>query len=154
MAAKITAFVFVVLLVMGAFLPGCSKQDVLDVYGDLVAAAGNVGLTSSLSLKGEREFGTDKYTGTYAAQYEDFTGEECPFGGTMLEKRDQEHVAVTVTIEGEGGAKLVWNCGADNPVVIADGEGTYTETAYLAPGSNYFNLEFDRFTGSVELEIE
>ena len=154
MAARITAFLFVVLLVMGAFLPGCGKQDVLDVYGDLVALAGNVGLTGSLKLKGERTFGADKYTGTYTASYEDFTGQECPFGGTMLEKRAQEHVEVTIAIDGEGDARLVWMCGADSPVTIADGPGEYTETAYLAPGSNYFNLEFDHFTGSVELQIQ
>ena len=152
--AKLTAFLFVALLLMGAFLPGCSKDTVMDVYGDLVAAAGNVGLTASFRLQGERTFGADKYTGTYKADYEDFTGQECPFGGTMLEHRAQEHVEVTVSIEGEGDAKLVWMCGADGPVTVADGPGAYTETAYLAPGSNYFNLEFDHFTGTVELEIK
>lgn len=154
MAARITAFLFVALLMLGAFLPGCSKDGVMDLYGQAVALAGNVGLTGTLSLKGERTFGADKYTGTYTASYEDFTGRECPFGGTMLEHRTQEHVEVTVTIKGEGDAKLIWMCGADSPVTIADGEGEYTETAYLAPGSNYFNLEFDRFTGSVELTIK
>ena len=83
--AKITAFVFAVLLLAGTLLPGCSKDEMLDVYGGLVAAAGNIGLDGSLTLKGERTFGADKYTGTYSAEYEDFTGEEHPFGGTMLE---------------------------------------------------------------------
>ncbi len=152
--AKITAFFFVVLLVMGAFLPGCSKDTVMDLYGQAVSLAGNVGLSSSLSLQGERTFGGDKYTGTYTAQYEDFTGRECPFGGTMLEHRAQEHVEVTIAIDGEGSAKLIWMCGADSPVTIADGPGEVTETAYLAPGSNYFNLELDHFTGSVELTIK
>ena len=152
--AKITAFLFVALLLMGAFLPGCSKDTVMDLYGQAVALAGNVGLTGTLKLKGERTFGADKYTGTYTAEYEDFTGRECPFGGTMLERRAQEHVEVTVTIDGEGDAKLIWMCGADSPVTIADGPGEVTETAYLAPGSNYFNLEFDHFTGDVTLTIK
>ena len=152
--ARIAAFLFVILLLAGALLPGCSKDTVMELYGQAVALAGNVGLTSSFQLQGEREFGADRYTGTYRAEYEDFTGQECPFGGTMLEHRAQEHVEVTVSIEGEGDAKLVWMCGADGPVTVADGEGTVTETAYLAPGSNYFNLEFDHFTGSVELEIK
>ena len=154
MRAKTTAFALALLLLAGALLSGCVKDEVLDAYGDLVALAGNVGLTSSLSLQGERTFGADKYTGTYTAEYEDFTGRECPFGGTMLERRTQEHVEVTVTIKGEGEARLVWDCGADSPVTIADGPGEYAETAYLAPGSNYFNLDFDRFTGTVELEIK
>ncbi len=151
---RVTLISFVLLLLAGTLLPGCSKDQALDVYGAAVAAVGNIGLDSDFTLKGERAFGADKYTGTYTAAYEDFTGEECPFGGTMLERRENEHVAVTVTIEGEGGAKLVWNCGAEDPVTLADGEGTFTETAYLAPGSNYFDLQFDHFTGSVDLTIE
>ena len=143
-----------VLLLAGLLLPGCSKDEVLDLYGTAVAVAGNVGLDSFLTLKGDREFGEDRYTGTYKAEYEDFTGQECPFGGTMLRQRKEEHVTVTCTIECDSGeAKLVWNCGADEPVVLAEGEGTFTETVYLTPGSNYFDLRFDGFTGSVELEI-
>lgn len=146
--------VLALLLLAGMVLSGCSKDQVMDVYGAAVAAFGNVGLDSSLTLRGDREFGVDKYTGTYTAEYEDFTGEECPFGGTFLEKREQEHVTVTCAIERVSGeASLVWNCGAAEPVVLAQGEGEFTETAYLAPGSNYFDLEFDDFTGSVELTI-
>lgn len=152
--AKITALVFVVLLLAGALLPGCSKDDVMNVYGTAVSVAGNVGLDASLFLQGQRQFGQDKYTGTYTASYQAFTGTEHLFGGTMLEKRDQEHVKVTVTIDGEGGAKFIWMCGADGRVTVADGPGEYTETAYLAPGSNYFNLELDGFTGDVEIEIQ
>ena len=152
--AKITAFLFVLLLLAGALLPGCSKEDILGVYGSAVSAVGNIGLDAEMVLKGDREFGEDKYTGVYTADYEDFTGTEHLFGGTMLERRAQEHVEVTITIDGEGGAKLIWMCGADSPVTVADGPGEYTQTAYLAPGSNYFNLELDHFTGSVALEIE
>ncbi len=153
--AKLTALVFVLLLLAGTLLPGCSKSEMLDVYGDLVSAAGNIGLSSSLSLKGEREFGADKYTGTYRADYEDFSGEECPFGGTMLERRTQEHVEVTCTITRDTGtARLTWNSGADGVVTLADKAGEHTQTIYLAPGSNYFNLTFDHFSGRVELTIE
>lgn len=141
-------------LLAGLLLAGCGKDQVLDAYGAAVAVLGNVGLDSSLTLQGDREFGEDKYTGTYTAEYEAFTGEECPFGGTALEKRENEHVTVTCTIECTAGtAKLVWNCGAAEPVALAEGAGTFTETVYLAPGSNYFNLEFEAFTGSVALEI-
>ncbi len=152
---RVTAICFIILLLTGALLPGCSKDVVLDVYGSAVAAAGNVGLTSGLFLKGDRTFGADKYTGTYKADYNDFTGQECPFGGTMLEQRAQEHVTVTCSVECVSGeAALVWNCGADDPVVIADGEGTFEQTVFLTPGSNYFDLTFDGFTGSVALTIE
>lgn len=152
---KLTVVVFTLLLLAGVLLPGCSKEQVLDVYSDAVELAGNVGLTNGLFLEGKREFGEDRYTGTYKVDYVNYTGEECPFGGTMLDKRAQEHVEVTCTVESQGGAvSLVWNCGGADPVVLAEGDGTFTETCYLAPGSNYFNILCEDFTGSVDLTIE
>ena len=142
---KLTVVVFTLLLLAGVLLPGCSKEQVLDVYSDAVELAGNVGLTSGLFLEGKREFGEDRYTGTYKVDYVNYTGEECPFGGTMLDKRAQEHVEVTCTVESEGGA---------DPVVLAEGAGTFTETCYLSPGSNYFNILCEDFTGSVDLTIQ
>ena len=153
---RITAVIFIILLLAGALLPGCGKDEILAVYGDLVSAAGNLGLDSEWTLQGERTFGEDRYTGTYTAQYEDFTGQECPFGGTALERRENEHVRVTCSVQGTGTARLEWNCGYDTAVVLADtaGEDTCDEVIYLAPGSNYFNLVCEGFTGSVELTIE
>ena len=92
---KLTVVVFTLLLLAGVLLPGCSKEQVLDVYSDAVELAGNVGLTNGLFLEGKREFGVDRYTGTYKVDYVNYTGEESPFGGTMLDKREQEHVEVT-----------------------------------------------------------
>lgn len=153
---RITAAIFTLLLLAGLLLPGCSKDQILDAYGTVVSLAGNVGLDTSLTLQGERTFGADKYTGAYTARYEDFTGQECPFGGTALERREGEHVTVTCSLQGDGSARLEWNCGYDTAVILADtaGEASCEETIYLAPGSNYFNLVFEGFTGSVELTIE
>ena len=153
---RITAAIFTLLLLAGLLLPGCSKDQILDAYGTVVSLAGNVGLDTALTLQGERTFGEDKYTGTYTARYDGFTGEECPFGGTALERREGEHVTVTCALEGDGSARLEWNCGYDTAVVLADtaGEASCDETVYLAPGSNYFNLVCEDFTGSVTLTIK
>ena len=152
---KITVILCLLALMAGCLLPGCSKDEILDVYGDVVAAVGNVGLTADFALKGEREFGEDKYTGTYEAGYEDFSGEEGLFGGTMLERRESEHVTVSGSIRREAGqGKLTWNCGAAEPVVVAQGEGDFSKTVYLSPGSNYFNFTAEGFTGSLTLKIE
>ncbi len=153
---KLTAIVFMLLLLAGALLPGCDKEQILDLYGSVVEAAGNVGLDTALTLKGERSFGRDKYTGTYSAGYEDFTGEEALFGGTALERRENDHVTVVCTLEGTGSARLEWNCGAADAVILADTqeEASCDKTVYLGPGSNYFNLVCEGFTGSVDLKIE
>ena len=152
---KVTVILCVLALMAGCLLPGCSKDEILDVYGDVVAAVGNVGLTADFALQGEREFGEDKYTGTYEAEYQDFSGEEGLFGGTMLERGENEHVTVAGSIRCEAGqGKLVWNCGAAEPVVVAEGEGEFSKTVYLSPGSNYFNFKAEGFTGNLELAIE
>ena len=152
---KTTVFVFVLLLLAGTLLPGCSKAQVLDAYDSVVRAAGNLGLTSAITLKGEREFGEDRYTGTYEVDYVNFMGEESIFGGTALTWRSREALTVTWTIDGtEGTARLVWNCGADEPVVLTETYGSDVQVIYLAPGSNYFNVECENFTGRIELTIE
>lgn len=152
---KITAIVFTALLLSGIFLPGCSQDSVLSAYNTVVETVGNFGLTSSLTLKGERAFGADDYTGTYKADYVNFTGEEYLFGGTTLEHREEEAVTVTCTLTGSSGrAVLLWNCGSNTAVTLLEADGDCSETVYLAPGSNYFNIECENFTGSIDLTIE
>ena len=152
---KIAVILCLLALMAGCLLPACSKEAVLDVYGSAVEALGNVGLTAGIALEGERKFGEDKYTGSYRADYVNYTGDEGLFGGTMLEKREEEHVTLSGSIRCEAGtAKLVWNCGEAKPVTVAEGEGAFSRTVYLSPGSNYFNFTADGFTGSLDLKIE
>ena len=46
-------------------LSGCSKDEILDHYNNIVQSAGAIELTGKLSLKGTKEKGIDDYTGTY-----------------------------------------------------------------------------------------
>ena len=57
-------------------LTGCSKDQVLGRYNEVLQAAGEATLTGSGDLEGERSFGADHYVGSYAADYEGFSGEE------------------------------------------------------------------------------
>ncbi len=152
---KLTAIVFILLLMAGALLPGCSHQDLVDGYDTVIQLAGNLGLTASRYLQGDRDFGPDKYTGTYTADYEDYTGTEYVFGGTALTRREGETLAIRCAIEARSGKlRLDWNYGAWEPVTLLDGAGTYEDIIYLSPGSNYFALVGEGFTGSVELTME
>ena len=62
------------------------KDAILDAYSSLVDTVGSWALTLEGSLQGERVPGEDDYTGTYAADYEDFSGTELLFGGTTLDR--------------------------------------------------------------------
>lgn len=57
-------------------LSGCSKDEILDHYNNIVQSAGAIELTGKSSLEGTKEKGIDDYTGTYTADYEDFSDTE------------------------------------------------------------------------------
>ena len=55
---------------VGSFmLAGCSKDEILNHYHNIVQSAGSIELTGKSSLQGEKEKGIDDYTGTYTADY-------------------------------------------------------------------------------------
>ena len=68
-------------------ISGCSKDEILNHYNNIVQSAGVIELTGKLSLEGTKEKGIDDYTGTYTADYENFSDSEYLFGGTSI-KRD------------------------------------------------------------------
>ena len=84
-------------------LAGCSKDQVLGRYNEILQAAGEATLTGSGDLEGERSFGADHYVGSYAADYEGFSGEEVLFGGTALEREGGDEITVSCQIESTDG---------------------------------------------------
>ena len=81
------------------------KDTLVGTYGSLVDVAGSWALTPARSLQGERIPGEGEYTGTYEADYEDFSGTELLFGGTTLDREAGNTVEVTCSLiieEGEG----------------------------------------------------
>ncbi len=76
------------LILLGAsVLSGCTKDEFLDQYNNIVQSAGSIALTGNLSLQGTKEKGIDDYTGSYTANYEDFSDTEYLFGGTSIKEK-------------------------------------------------------------------
>ena len=70
-------------VLLGSFmLSDCSKDEILDHYNNIVQSAGAIELTGKSSLEGTKEKGIDDYTGTYTADYEDFS-RMIPTGGSV-----------------------------------------------------------------------
>ena len=107
-----------------SILSGCTKDEVLDQYNNIVQSAGSIALTGNLSLQGTKEKGIDDYTGSYTADYEDFSDTE------------------------------FWISGADEAVTLLETTGTYSDTITLPEGGNYIGIECENFTGSIELNME
>ncbi len=96
---KIFSLVLVCTLAIGLFLTGCSKDEILDQYNNVVQSAGNTALISDFSLKGDRTYGDDCYTGTYTADYKDFSKTEYLFGGTSIELENGKDISVSCDLE-------------------------------------------------------
>lgn len=147
---------FVSLLLMSCLLfTGCSKDEILGHYNNVIQSVGNVELTDNLSLKGTRIYGVDHYTGTYVADYHNFLKIEYLFGGTSIDREAGKDISVTCSVEiTNGTAKVFWISGSDDPVILIETDGTYSDTITLPDGGNYIGIECDEFTGSIDLSIE
>ncbi len=143
------------LLVFSLALVGCSKDEILDQYNNVVQSAGNVALTSDFSLKGNRTYGDDCYTGTYKADYKDFSKTEYLFGGTSIERENGKDISVSCDLEiTEGTAQVFWVSGSDDPIILLEATGNYSETITLPEGGNYIGVIGKNFTGHLEMNIE
>lgn len=63
-------FLSLILILIGvSTLSGCTKDEILNHYNNVVQSAGSIELTGKLSLQGKKEKGIDDYTGSYQADY-------------------------------------------------------------------------------------
>ena len=136
-------------------LSGCTKDEILNHYNNIVQSAGSAELTGNLSLQGEKEKGIDDYTGSYQADYKDFSDTEYLFGGTSIKREAGKEISITCNLEvDEGTAKVFWSSGAEEPVTLIETTGEYQDTITLPDGGNYIGIECENFTGNIKLEIE
>lgn len=144
------------LIILGVFvLSGCTKDEVLKQYNNIVQSAGSIALTGNSSLQGTKEKGIDDYTGSYTADYEDFSDTEYLFGGTSIKREAGKELSINCTLEvSEGTVKVFWISGSDEAVTLIETTGTYSDTITLPDGGNYIGIECGDFTGSIELNIE
>ena len=143
-------------VLLGSFmLSDCSKDEILDHYNNIVQSAGAIELTGKSSLEGTKEKGIDDYTGTYTADYEDFSDTEYLFGGTSIKREAGKDLSIDCALEvTDGTAKVFWISGADEEVTLLETTGTYSDTITLPEGGNYIGSECENFTGSIELNME
>lgn len=131
------------------------KDAILNAYDSLVDAAGALALTPDRSLQGERIPGEDDYTGTYEANYGDFSGTELLFGGTTLDRAAGNTVEISCSLDIEEGEAAVFLCsGSDDPVILLSGSGDYSSTIKVGGGSTYIGVWGEGANGSVSIQIE
>ena len=131
------------------------KDTLVGAYGSLVDAAGSWALTPDRSLQGERVRSEDDYTGTYEANYEDFSGTELLFGGTTLDRAAGNTVELTCSLDIEEGEAAVYLCsGLEEPMILLSESGDYSSTIEVGGGSTYIGVWGEGVAGSVSIQIE
>ena len=134
---------------------GRLKDRLLEAYGTLLDEAGSTVLTRESRLKGRLKKGGDDYTGSYEADYSDFTGTELLFGGTTLEREGGSTLSIRCTLSLENGSAAVFlRSGSDDPVVLLSESGAYTGTVEADGASTYIGVWGDHVDGSVSIEIK
>ena len=144
------------LIILGtSVLSGCTKDEVLNQYNNIVQSAGSIALTGNSSLQGTKEKGIDDYTGSYTANYKNFSDTEYLFGGTSIKREAGKELSIDCTLEVmEGTAKVFWISGSDEAVTLIEITGSYNETITLPEGGNYIGIEGENFTGCIELNAK
>ncbi len=152
---KFAAFAVVVVLLIA--VSGCrmlefSKQSILESYDNALSSLGRYCLTEDECLSGSRSFAGDDYTGSYVAQYHGQSGREVVFGGTSIEERSLR-ISGRVVVS-QGSAELCVRLGTAVVLLEPGQDGCFDSEVRLTGGSNYVVLDYESFTGSVELAVE
>ena len=144
------------LIILGtSVLSGCTKDEVLNQYNNIVQSAGSIALTGNSSLQGTKEKGIDDYTGSYTANYKNFSDTEYLFGGSSIKREAGKELSIDCTLEVmEGTAKVFWISGSDEAVTLIEITGSYNDTITLPEGGNYIGIEGENFTGCIELNAK
>ena len=69
----------------------------------------------------KKEIRIDEYTGTYTADYENFSDTAYLFGGTSIKREAGQELSIDCTLEvTEGTAKVFWISGSDEAVTLIE----------------------------------
>ena len=147
---KFVIVIFVTICII--FLTGCSKDRVIKIFDDASKKFGDEILTKDNDLIGKRSFGIDHYTGTYVSNYENSTKNETIFGGTTL-NRDEDNIHIKIYLEkASGEITIKMNLNEEEKILTKD-SGLYEFDFNVKSGSNYFVIDTNNFTGNVDILI-
>ncbi len=147
---KFVIVIFVTICII--FLTGCSKDRVIKTFDDASKKFGDEILTKDNDLIGKRSFGIDHYTGTYVSNYENSTKNETIFGGTTL-NRDEDNIHIKIYLEKVSGEITIkMNLNEEEKILTKD-IGLYEFDFNVKSGSNYFVIDTNDFTGNVDILI-
>ena len=150
----IIAFIIIIVSSIAASDWDFTKDEFINTYNTFLQSFDFVGLSKDKDLKGERNFGVDKYVGTYKAKYDNYTGTEDIFGGTALNRKNGDHVKLKIKVEKQSGNINVIAKLGDNEKTLIDDTGEYEDNIYIEGVSYYLTIKLDNFKGNIDIISE
>lgn len=151
---KILMLIMLLIIVFSLAGCGCNRTEeggVIEFLDNVVSAFGSAQLTKDADLIGTRE-SEDKYTGTYSAECEDITGRDVIFGGGSIEEYKLLLHGNVMANSGKANIRIRLN---DSVVMLdIDESGIFETTLRLKSGGNYIMVDYEDFSGDVELVCE
>lgn len=150
----IIAFIIVIMSSICASDWHFPKDEIINAYNTFLQNFCGAGLSKDKDIEGKRVFGTDKYVGTYKAEYDNVTSEETIFGGTTLYRENGDHVKLKIKIEKESGnINVIAKLGTNEINLISD-TGEYEDNIYVEGESYYLTIKLDNFKGNIDINAE
>lgn len=145
----ICAVLCAALLLTGCQWDDASPEELLEAFDGFLGELSQSQLTGDTDLIGVQTFGQDSYEGGYFADCIRQTGRDVVFGGASIQDRVLHCYGSILTESGEAVIRVRLNGQVLFPEIGADGK--FDTTLHLEPGGNYIMVDYDHFTGSVEM---
>ena len=149
----IMAFIIIIVSSIVASDWNFTKDEFINTYNTFLQSFDFAGISKEKDLQGKRIFGTDKYIGTYKAEYDNITSEETIFGGTALNRKNGDHIRLKIKVEKQSGNINVIAKLGDNETLIDD-TGEYEDNIYIEGVSYYLTIKLDDFKGNIDIISE
>lgn len=138
-------------------LTGCQWDDVsteklLEDFDGFLEQVSQSQLTKDTALIGIQTQGEDAYVGGYFADCIRQTGRDVVFGGASIQDRFLHCYGSVTTESGEAAIRIRQNGEVIFPEIGAD--GTFDMELHFEPGGNYIMVDYDHFSGNVEMTCE
>ena len=150
----IIAFIIVIMSSIRTSDWNFPKDEIINAYNTFLQSFCVAGLSKDKDIEGKRVFGTDKYIGTYKAEYDNITSEETIFGGTALNRKNGDHIRLKIKIEKESGNINVIAKLGTNEINLINETGEYEDNFYVEGESYYLTIKLDDFKGNIDIISE
>lgn len=148
---------FTLLLCMALSFTRCrfnyeNPSEVMEKFEGWVEKLGQTQITDDRDSIGERNLFDDSYVGGYRADCEEETGKDVIFGGASIEERKLRIHGTVTTRFGKATVRIRQN--RDVIELETDEDGNFETNLSLDNGGNYIMVNYEDFTGTVELYSE